>query len=419
MMRRLAWMLAGCGLVMAAAPETAGAQEWRKELRNCGFPTASVLDAPAGYKVLSAPSAKARVVREVPGPASVSVTNYVERNSVRYYLASWENESEWIVVPGTKRAEFIAASTPAKMIKKETRDFFKTGPETAEVYEETCPIEPVTEWGDDYRRAEIDFNLPLKLVSFKGREDGAWEAVFSVFPAFTSNDQRIPGPPPELYGEPHQVIITRPDSRETTLRGGSRAAVFEQVLLPGTVWAGGFSEGRLQHLRLGWDELQTPEEVSRLSPPHFSRAEPMSFRFNTTRLLETPTLISVTPDRVVGVDWTNYAEMAKLGGPYHGGEDDELHLHIQKMWNITLDSRLQLNVVAPLIEGRGAAGMLELEELGLGPSYEEELKALARMPEQEPPALGEPDDPAWKSIMTNKLGRVPVSQRAAETSFEN
>src|SRR5690606_6391701 len=116
------------------------------------------------------------------------------------------------------RSEFIASTTPATMVKRETRDFFKTGPQTAEIYEETVNLAPVTPWGADYRRAEIDFRLPAKVAAFRTIKN-TWELELTVFPAFESDIDRIPGPAPELFGEPYQALITRPVQRSVKVVG--------------------------------------------------------------------------------------------------------------------------------------------------------------------------------------------------------
>jgi len=62
-------------------------------------------------------------------------------------------------------------------------------------------------------------------------------------------------------------------------------------------------------------------------------------------------------------------------------------------------------------EGRGAAGMLELESLSLVPSYEEDLEALIAFGEQDTPPVPARETVGWYSILENKLGEIPTSQR--------
>ena len=114
---------------------------------------------------------------------------------------------------------------------------------------------------------------------------------------------------------------------------------------------------------------------------------------------------------------TMYEMMAELGGPKTDPDEAEWERELHKGWLITLSPDLTVRVVAPLLEGRGAAGMLELESLGLGPSFEEELKALEAMKSSQAPPLVPTEAPGWQSIFEKPLGEVPEGQRDPETQF--
>ncbi|HRQ89671.1 MAG TPA: hypothetical protein PLA50_12795 [Bacteroidia bacterium] len=404
------------------------AQDWRPLLR----PTDSFsedgieIDAPEGVVVLAAPSADAQTLQTVPGPIALHAVQYLETGGTRYYLTPESQnllfdgkQPYWVAVPGSNRAKFIAGTTPAALVGRETRDFFNAGPQTAEVYEETVNLEPEVEWGDSFRRAEIDFRLPVKVSEFRSLGEDTWELVLAVHAARESNPDRIPGPQPEVYGEPYQVLVTRPVQREIKVRGNAKAERLATVFRPGTVWAAGFSEGRVQEIRIGWHDLQPPYEVSRLSVPLFTRGGTMSFRFQANRLLDTPVMIEATPDLVVGVDWTVYDLIAQIGGDSEAEaeEDKELEALNAQLWNLAVDSRLAITVLAPLTEGRGAAGSIELEGIDLVPTDEEEAKALADMAKAENPPAPIPDSPGWISNAEQDLGSVPESQRGPESQF--
>jgi len=148
----------------------------------------------------------------------------------------------------------------------------------------------------------------------------------------------------------------------------------------------------------------------------------MRFRFQATRLLAGPLVIDLVPDRVVGVDWTKYDLIAQLGGP-PTAEDQEMLEYFpyyaggvdHGIWNLLLKPDLTLAVVAPLMDGRGAPGMLELESMGLGPSFEEDLRALPEFAKMPLVPLPEPESPEWRTILAEPLGEIPLSQRGEET----
>ena len=412
------------GLLIGMVVPPLAAQEWNPELRTFfsldGM--GAELDAPEGAMVRQEPRSDAPILRTIPGPAVLRVTNYLEIGSERHYLTAdardllFEGKATyWVTVPGTDRAKFIAGTTPATLVKRETRDFFKTGPQTAEVYEETVNLTPVTQWGAEFRRAEIDFRLPLKVAAFREKEDGTWELDLTVYPAFESNIDRIPGPIPAAFDDPYRALVTRPVQREIRVRGASGGAACRALFHPGTVWAGAFSEGRLQSMRIGWHDIEPPYEVSRLSHPHVRQGEKLAFRFLANRLLADPVEITLTPDRITGVDCTFYDQIALLGGPKGAESEPEFEDYQHRLRNIVVTPDGRVTVVAPLLDGRGAAGMLELESLGIGPGFEEELKALAAMGKAETPPAGDPGSPEWHSILTRALGEVPASQRGPET----
>lgn len=405
----------------------AEAQDWKRHVRNflTNDLTGIEIDAPEGLRLLSEPSPEAPALETLPGPMVLKAVGYLETGASRYYLTAeardllWDDKTPyWVAVPGTGREAFIAGTTPATMVKRETRDFFKTGPETAEVYEETVNLAPATAWGPGYRRAEIDFRLPAKVSSFRVLDGDAWELDLTVYPAFESNTDRIPGPPPENYGEPYQALITRPVQREVKVTGTGKGEALRSLFVEGSVWAAAFSEGRVQELRIGWHDLEPPHEVSRLSAPHFRRGERMAFRFRLNRLLAEPAQIEVVPDRIVGADWTKYDLIAEIGGEPGEYSDPEMEAYLHQLWNVAVGPDLLVKVVAPLTEGRGAAGSLELESLGLGPSFEEELKALTGMAKATAPPLAAPEDAAWLPVVDHELGTIPEAQRGAETSEE-
>lgn len=377
-----------------------------------------ILDAPEGVTLVAQPDAAAPVLKRFEEPGFVRVIRYVESGGARFYLPKEaidektyaQREVGWIVVPGPGRRDFIAGTKPARLLKKEQRDDPKLGPVNAEVYEETVPVAEANTWGDGFRRAEIDFAFPVKVVSFGGGGDGSWEAVFTVFPAFNSDVGRIPGPEPEFYDDPYRALITMPDRREVTLRGSARLDEYRSLLVPGTVWAAGMSEGRIQCLSIGYSWLPPEIECSPLSNPAIRRGDRLDFRFRAAKLDGTFVTLDATPDRILGIDYTNYDVLAKLRPEPPDPEFPQSETWAEE-WNILLNSRHEIVVVAPLMEGRGAAGMLELESLDLGDTYEQDLKALRAFWDVAPPEFTSAE-PGWALYTEEPMGAIPASQQA-------
>jgi len=189
-----------------------------------GLDAPGEFDAPEGLLILDAPSANAKVLRFVPGPISLGLTHYVENDSQRFYLTAeglkMKNNNQvpyWVSILGTNRAEFIAGTTPARLLKQEKRDFDKEGMVTADIYEETVNLALVTDWGRGYRRAEVDFGLPGKINAFSSTREGIWELDITVFPATDHYSDRIPAAHSEGYSN-YPVLISRPMQKELKIR---------------------------------------------------------------------------------------------------------------------------------------------------------------------------------------------------------
>lgn len=322
--------------------------------------------------------------------------------------------------------DWNSQNEPAKLLKKETRDFYKEGPVEAEIWEETVSLISPVSWeateepeiiGLEFER-HADFLMPVRVLYFETLDGDQWKLGLSVFPSFDSNTLRIPGPQPEFYGEPFRALITKPKQRELVLTGTRNAAKLKEVFLPGTVWAGAFQDGKLQQLRIGDTDLPPAIEVSRLSAPFFTVTDPMSFQFNATCLNQPPVSLQVTPERLLGADMTIYNFMKELGGPPDENFDADWLEYVHSVWNIVVGVDQAVNVIAPLMDGRGAAGMLELESLSLGPDYEADLKALVKFGEEKAPPLPQPPPSGWNDILKSKLGEIPASQRTRnETQY--
>jgi len=179
----------------------AAPQEWKPLL--CSLFSHDLMgvgiDAPGGAVLRSERSSEAPLIRSPPGPLLPKASNSVEIGTERFYLTadardlmSEDKPTYRVSVPGTKRGEFIAATTPATLVKRETRDLFKTGPQTAGVHEEAVNPAPGTDCGPACRRSEVNFHLPAQVLSLEIRDDDAWELTLTVCPSFDSNVDRMP-----------------------------------------------------------------------------------------------------------------------------------------------------------------------------------------------------------------------------------
>lgn len=395
------------------------AQDFKKSFRRTVLENFEppVLDAPKGYTILSAPSPQSAATRVVAGPTEIQVDGYVENAGNRYYLTresflAWFDDiepKEWILIHNTGRSDFIARTIPAKLVGREIRDLFKDGNIEASIYEETVPVQSFTCWGKEYRHSDIDFLLPVKVLSFRKEEAGEWSATFSVFPNFNSESQRISGIWDNSDAEA-KALITRPASLEVSLKGDRSSETISKILQPGIVCAAAMSEGRIQKLKVG--ELYPRWfNISTLSPPQFQIGDALSFRFQATRLKAEPVFIEITPEGIIGSDFTDYSRISTMGPPF---SDDRNPRFEQNNWSVEIGPDQLVKVVAPLSEGRGAAGMLELESLGLeseSNDYENDLEALLSLNKQKPPKLPSTSEGGWQSILQKKLGPVPASQQ--------
>lgn len=287
---------------------------------------------------------------------------------------------------------------------------------TIEIYEETVSLEATTPW--PLKTPEYaDVVLPVKVASATEAEDGTWRAVFTVNPNFDSNIDKFgfPQPSARQMGDPAfqilRVLTSKPSLKEITVTGTARGAQMVAVLKPGIVFNGFFSEGKLYYLEAG-DTWPPVVAASRLSAPQFQSLIGLkTFRFHITTIDGGHTLIEVMPDKITGADYTQYAPIAKMGPPFD--EQTGMEEWLMEEWGIEILSDQTVHVVAPLMDGRGAPGMLELESLSLDDSaYDREVSALKTFFDVQPPPLA----PAggWISILEKPLGAVAKQQQIPE-----
>lgn len=393
------------------------AQEaWEDDFQR--YPRPIEIGTPQGILLADAPGAPGAPIlgNET---SSLVVAGFVEKGGTRYYVAdesyqAWLDSQRpvaWTVIPGGG----ILPPRPPLLSKGPGIDPDSGEDAEIEVYEETVELAESAAW-PLAPAAETDFVLPLKVESAIATEDGGWRATFTAFPNFDSDPARLGFPDPSFnqIGQPGAYVIrqlvSKPARKSVVLTGTAQAERILRVLQPGAVFAGRFADGKLHFLEVG--DTMPSVVTSTLSPPHFQQVMGwMAFRFRVSTLGGGSAEMAFSPDKISGADYTNYALIADFGPPF----DDLAGIPEWTMseWSIELHPDQTIHVVAPLMEGRGAPGALELESLGLGPSYEEEIALLENFTGDRPENLGAV--PGWISILERKLGPVPEQQRIPET----
>lgn len=315
---------------------------------------------------------------------------------------------------GARRADESAVPPGrGRLVGRETRQH-RGYRELVEVYEEVVPLTGETRWPASGTDSD-QVIFPVKVESVRGQDADGWVATLSVFPNFDSNPSRVGidrGTQGALNASGWAVsrgLISKPATQSVTLAGGVGAERLLAILKPGMVFEGLFSEGRLQRLQAG----ETGVPATHFSPPHFRKGDRMAFRFHATTLRGSDLVVEVEPDAIVGADYTDYGDMAKLGPPFSKDGYPENSKDQHDHWSLAVSCDLRVRVIAPLWEGRGGAGILDLESIDLGSSYEEDLKALNAFRKANATRLGPPAS-GWASIWEARLGSVPRSQRVAE-----
>lgn len=410
------------GFVIATLPLSAQ-EPWQDDLRN--YPGDVVLSAPSGYTTHAAPTSGAPVTGTVPGPTKVAVAGFVEAGGKHFYMTSasrtaWiENQRApiWITSDGSEQLPPL----PRLLKRGEGEDPDSGEMVMIEAYEETIAIDPESRWPIAVTEAAKFF--PAALLSVGEDAAGNTTADFQLFmngdalttgypfaqPSYRQLTSGEPNPMIRLYSRPGVVnmrlVIARPQS------------TVYPVLQPGLIFQAGFAGGKLVRLSLGGDAWSEAAVISRLGAPVFRRDEKLVFGFTATEVLGEGTPVRVLPDRIAGADYTLYREIAQMGAPF-----DEYHpAEYQNGWTIHIEGDLTMTLLAPLYDGRGAPGMLELEGLSLDAAppapnpdnlTDEQYAAMRdKLPGKTDPAIfGD----GWRSILETKLGEVPGSQRVEE-----
>ncbi len=399
---------------------------WQDDLKY--YAGSVLLSAPQGYRTVAAPMKGAKVVATTEGPARVEVAALVETGGERFYLteASFRGMAEsgaagvWITAGGTE----VLPPLP-RLLKRGVGEDPDSGENvTIEAYEEIVELQPESRWPGTIVE-QPDRWFPAALLAVGEDAEGRTTVDFQLF---THTDAATSGYP---FSEPSYNELTsgkagarvrlysRPDRVNVRLLIAGPSPVLP-LMSPGLVYLAAFSKGELVRLSIGGDAWTESAPVSRLGAPVFKNEGKLVFGFAATEFTRdgSVTPIRVLPDRIAGADYTQYQLISDMGAPF----DEYSPPEFQGNWTLEIERDLTTTLLAPLYDGRGAPGMLELEGLSLDPApaaanpdniTEEQFAAFRDFipPKTDATVFGE----GWKSILEHKLGEIPAAQRVPET----
>lgn len=412
-------------------------ERWEDDLKR--YLDVVELSAPSGYKTHAAPVAGSAATGEIAAPAKIEVIACVESNGTRFYVTeeSYQRWIEtqaglvWVSCGGTE----ILPPMP-RLVSREPGIDPNSGEDALiELYEDDYAVLPETRWPSPAIDGSVHA-FSAAVLSSKPGPGGRWLVDLQLFPNGDANLSPYPFTGPSFReignGAAYNIqrLISRPDRAsvrlEIDLAKGQPTTPPMEIIAPGMVFLAAFADGVLVRLSVGGDAWSEGAPVSRLSTPVFKRDEVLHFGFLATKITgETTTSITVIPDLVAGADYTKYSLIEAMGAPFDDFNTGDFHT----MWTLHFESDLTTRLLAPLYDGRGAPGMLELEGLDLDPVAMDTgatvytAEQLAALAELIPAAIESGNLPGgWNSIMQSKLGKIPASQRGPETEetgFEN
>lgn len=408
-----------------------GPQPWSEKLSQFEHPV--TIEIEGAYQSYAFPRAREQPFGQGTGPKTFLVSGFVEVNGVRYYVPL-ENHKRWFeknVPPIWISAGGKEKLPPLPVLKEKVagKDPFTGESIITSLYEETIAIEEVQIWPVESDEDAVARFFPLVVLQVNEAE-GFFLVDFQLFPhgdsVTTGYSFFTPPFNPDVAGPwpPARRLVSRPDKAvirwKVPLEGAADAGL-KNLMKRGLVYLGRFEQGKLVRLSIGGDNWSEIAPVSLFGAPLFLRGEKMLFQFPATRIEGEATSISLTPDTITGVDFNNYDFLATMGPPY--GEMS-MPVELQDSWALDIKGNLELALIAPLMEGRGAAGMLELEGLSLEPIAPplgepafsaDDLRAFR---EKLPASFDTGNLPeGWKSILQEKIGQVPEIQRTPETDY--
>lgn len=416
-------------IVLSLIPSLSRALEpWEDDFKR--FLNPIEIELPGTFQTYSSPTAGEAPVAEKTGPVKMLVTGFVEVSGKRFYVTE-ASYSRWIDTQSG--LVWISAAGGEKMPPLPTFLFRKPGvdPNSGEdvmvdAYEENYSVLPVSRWPGPLSQSKnqnLD-SFPAAVLSAEPGDGGLWTVEFQLFPNGDAFSGKYPFSEPSYRelnsGAPSPLVrlISKPDRATFHLEMAATGRDSKIVIAPGMVFLASFREGSLVRLSMGTDAWSEISPVSTLSAPLFRRGEALEFSFVATRIKTDPVGFEVRPDRILGADYTKYDLIAAMGAPF----DEYSPAEYQTGWTLALEADLTTILYAPLYDGRGAPGMLELEGLDLDPAptpagppvySADDLAAFRSVLSGMLPTGATPD--GWKSILKTKLGQIPTSQRGTET----
>ncbi len=417
----LGWLCPAAGIALALEFPA-----WENQMRR--FDSAVTINAPEGITLMGAPESNAVVVGHISDAPAFKASAFVEAGGDRYYITAealeayydsqkppvWFNPVGQEILPPLPE---LVQSLPA--IHPDTGENI-----IVDVYKESVDLAETTSWPlppqDPYENAR---RYTARVASAEAAGLEGWKVNFVVY----ANPDAI------AIGYPfHDLsmddwdkgirlkerrLISSPSNPNHTLSGTGNSANILGVLKPGCVFNVSFDEhGRMRGLSAGTDAFIYENPCSRLGHAAFLRENGLlAFRFKATTMTASPSLMRFTPNRISGADYTKYDLIENLGFPF-----DEATVNSAEYatdWVVDLSCDQSIELIAPLYDGRGAPGMIELEGLQLDGAPVAAAVTMTRdefadlpSPEWEAGELG----PEWGVSLRNRIGPIPASQRVPE-----
>lgn len=425
--------LAALALTFVATAVT-GQDDWNDKFKRFKHPV--TLSAPGGMKVLDRPAVDATVVGATTEPQRGVVSGFVPMGNLRFYVTK-ESYDAWIDTGKNPSWVFFDGKEILPPLPKLLRSVEGIDPDSGEdalieVYQTTSRIDAASKWPiADPGQYDAFFPATVKLGGPVGENE--WEVLFELHPNKNAPLFNLPFTDDSfeemMSGQsPYKVVrlLANPSETKHVLSGTGNRENILSLLRAGCVYLAAFKDGKMVKLSTGGDAWSATAPTSRLSIPVIRRDEKLSFLFYASSRTGVPMQIQCTPDRITGADYTKYSLIEDMGAPFLPGSANDIET--QTNWTVSIHSDENIALSAPLWDGRGAPGMIELEGIDLEPepattqtAPELQSNLYSWMPittfaKELPPEVDQQVIPAgWMPLTKGKIGSIPATQRVLET----